>query len=240
MFKWKLMIVLSAALLIPGTIASSAYEYPGAGEQITIDLASALIETGVQGYYKAYGIWPQTWLDVVQADIVQVSLISPTGEVINPDDGELDFVGDKQLIPGTEGSAPRIVQLIDVNGQHLDVQEIPECPTYVEMFAQFDKQHYYSVQEDSARLCQFALAGACARMLTLHYWVVGEYPSTWAEFLSSGFAPVDSNSINPVTQSAISGDGGVNDFRYEYVEGVNIATVIPVGNAVDQFWQFSF
>lgn len=95
---------------------SSAWQmddYPGFDrENLTLaNYGATLVVSGVQAHHRVWGQWPSSWREVVEAQLVQIPLLSLDGQIIDPDDGTLDSTWDLLYLPPTEDEPPRLRML---------------------------------------------------------------------------------------------------------------------------------
>jgi hypothetical protein len=199
-------------------------DYPGWNPDrgIAVDVARHQLQLGMQYYYMVYGYWPASWQDVVRAKLIQVPLVGFQGQIIDPDDQSLDFEGDCYYDVSTATSQQvQLLQLLDISGMYIDHIVIPHFTTYEELF--MDLENYKLPPAEIAVMRQlnfkqyFAIIGISRSGLDLYYRVYGHYPSTWMDFLNSGLAPINRESINPMTGNPFYGDGRAGDLYYEYL-----------------------
>ena len=206
-------VVLRLVVIVAISILAS-FSVANAGSIDEIDTASWLVQEGAQAYFKVFGTWPASWQDVEAAQLVQVELVSLSGNEIDPDDQSLDFAWDIQYVPQTGGNPPQIAQRVSVEDGRVNMYEIFPVKSYTERFGESENPDIRSALLNEDRLKQWAISGMLFRSLTLYLTLFEEYPETYQEFVCTGVTCIDSSSINPLTQESFKGDGSSNDILF--------------------------
>lgn len=185
-----------------------------------LDIATSQLQVGLQQYYAVYGEWPTAWQDVIDVGIFQVQLRGYQMQVIDPDDGELDFNGDLAYDPAVRADGSVVVQqILDVNGVVTKQTEVQPPATYAEVYPALQQLATWedlSVQfEDEKWLRQFAILGMINQGIFIYRKLYGEYPAELADLLRSGLSPIDFDSINPLTGVPYNFDASELDIYYE-------------------------
>ena len=235
-----LIIVVCLVLLAQGAVPAAdvidipglggvAADYPGwikQGESF-LDFAGGNITWGLVYYYRAFGHWPNRWQDVVAAGIHQVPIIALSGDVINPDDGKFDCLGDVYYFPPNANSPDAFIAKLSPNeGYRVKYTRVPVPDTFEKQFgdffmndeasARFDRQSYVYWTATAERRRFLAILGVVDKCMPNYYYVHGDYPQTWQQFATSGLSPIDQSSVNPLTGGPFHGDGRALDFQYTY------------------------
>jgi hypothetical protein len=208
----------------PGWIGEPGWSPGGGG---LIDFARGHIHWSLIYYFRLRGQWPATWRDVIQQGIYQTDLVALSGDVIDPDDGSLNFLGDVYYFPPNQFSDEAfLASLSPLDGLRVKYMRISPPGTFEEHFAKvYHENALFEGLETSPfdywlatdrRRRQLAVLGVVHKCLLTYRNVHGDYPHTWWEFIESGLSPLDHSSVNPVTGGPLYGDGRANDILYEY------------------------
>jgi hypothetical protein len=178
------------------------------------NIALRLVQEGVYAYQYAYGTWPASWSEVTEAGICQVSLMSPQGYQINPDDGNLDFMWDVVYIPadGYYGP-PKTSTIMDVDGPYNSLDPFELNDSLEQMVAKMKPEQaaqYQGLVENRDWRTLAAIRRYSNNMIIEHYYLKG-WPK-WDEFFGSLWCPIDSSSVNPLTGEGFKLNGSPNDF----------------------------
>jgi hypothetical protein len=189
------------------------------------DVALMMAQLGVGYYFRVFETWPDSWSQVTSAGLVQIPLYGFKMESIDPDDGTwgsggAGFNGDIAYLPPNAGEPPMLAQLSNTESMELNYYKVGKPQTYRSMltvFSEFDEKspELANYIGDLPRLKLFAILGISRECLRLYHQLHRTYPASWEEFLASRLAPIDANSINPVTGHRFFGDGRANDVYYE-------------------------
>jgi hypothetical protein len=212
-----LSIAAILAISLPGQCFEVSDDYPGKipGSDNLNPLAVGHLVTGTVSFYDLHGRWPNSWSEVVAAGLIQCKLVGFGMEALDPDDGQLDAFGDIVYIaPSGTGSAQYSTLKNSITPQP-DLITL-NAPTIAlrTAFAQSGKDSLMNAASSEARMAQILLAHNMTTSLNEYYATTGEWPQSWQAFLQSGFAPIDSNSVNPLNGQGIKGDGSANDFKF--------------------------
>jgi hypothetical protein len=170
---------------------------------------------------------------VVDSKIWQVPLRGFHNEVINPDDGRIDFWGDVSL--DAASNPPRVViQGVPGSSPAHRIISLEPSQTYREFFALVDQTpKKNSLAEnvkltpllaDSNLMTQFAILHAMSFTMLQYEDIHGMFPMNLGDLLRSGLGPIDSRSINPVTGKPFLVDGSAGDIRFAYVRSADSAS----------------
>jgi hypothetical protein len=172
-------------------------------------------------YYRIYEEWPETWSDVEDAGLCQVSIFAPDdGTVIDPDDGTWSFPGDIAYVYTGKNTRPVIKSVGAADGTVITTREVSDyMQSYAEWFQNntIDPTKYEGYAERTDLLTMFAIKHIIIRALGPYSIVHGHVPETWEDLLASGMMPIDENAINPLTGGPFYGDGRPNDFIYKCI-----------------------
>jgi len=215
---------------IPGS-GSVATDYPGRGPggNIIIDVAHHYTQRGLIYYYKLHGDWPQSWQQVRDEQLFQVDLVAYGGDLIDPDDSSVGFFGQVYYDSysshnSSNGKAHLREQLIH-NGPIIKLVHVEPPVTYADLFAKMDQafgeEQFTPLLNEPGQMRFFALLGMIQGGIGLYDRIYGHPPYTWQDYLDSGLAPIDENSVNPLTGGHIYADGRANNFIYKYIEDMD-------------------
>ncbi|MEZ5337824.1 MAG: hypothetical protein R3F46_06120 [bacterium] len=236
----NLVVMLMVVFICSGYNARAAEQYPewhpdypgnGPGDShVYIGMQS--VKLGVFYFRKVYERWPESWQEVRDSGIFQADIPGFDLVPLNPDNPDLTDYGQVYYeAPEGPGSNP-VVHTVDYMGGFHILHEPANgyMTTYRLSFQDYDNKlnesvdtdfRYSSYLENESQLKQFAILGIMTQNIGLFRSVNGRLPYDMQEFMSSGFSPVDSESINPVTGQPFRFDGSVGDARYE---------IMPDGN----------
>lgn len=211
-----LAIVAALSLFASVSKAEVAPEgYPGNWDRpdgvtvVGVNIALRLVQEGVYAYQYAYGTWPSSWSEVVDAGICQVSLTSPQGFPVDPDDGSLDFMWDVSYIPAADYySTPTTVTIMDINGPYTSTDPFESNDSLEQMVADMSPElaeNYMGLIDNPDWRTLAAIRRYCNNMIIEHYHLKG-WP-IWDEFYGSMWCPIDARSVNPLTGGGLKIDG---------------------------------
>jgi len=205
-------------------------DYPGlsqteSGSYNAIDTGQLSVKMGVMQYYRVNGEVPENWQSVEDSHIWQRPILGFSGEVIDPDDQQLDFLGDIYFDSSSITENEVILHELEANqGTVVSRHKAGGNITYLEQFEIFDNNPAGSYPagftmsgtygNDQAKLHQFATLGCLKQCIELYNSINGEYPATIDALIDWGVTPVDRSSINPVTGQAYRFDGSEGDVEY--------------------------
>ncbi|MEZ5337873.1 MAG: hypothetical protein R3F46_06365 [bacterium] len=220
-FNILFLIICFFSIALPAFAKEPPAGYPGnyvnrdGQEVLGMNIALLLVQEGVYAYHYAMGEWPASWADVVDAGFCQVDLVSPEGQSINPDDGNIDFTWDVVYVPSNDYyDPPKNVTLIDKGGPSTSLQPYVENNTFQEVVAGLspdDAEHYVGLINNVDWRKLAAIRRYCNRMMMYDQMIHGAWPE-WSDFYESAWSPIDSKSINPLTNMQFRIDGSPNDF----------------------------
>jgi len=216
-----IILLCSIGCLGLATAESSDFKYAGKGSKTTVYYPSSYVQGALRAFYRAHGRWPTDWAEVLSTGMLQVPLLSPAGEIIDPGDGKLDFRFDvfydaaaTHAKAATDKQSPALIRSrIKKELGFVETIELPVLPTYRQTLMTFapkvnrDWRPY--VEPDALKL-MMAAAMMGEAILAFHL-ANDRYPNSVEEFLASGLAPLDYNSLNPVTGQPFRLDGSPND-----------------------------
>lgn len=182
-------------------------------------LAVHQVSLACRMYYKVKGRYPSRWGDVVAAGIYQAPLMGYNGEEINPDDGGLDFYGDVHYQLVGDGSSALVAELGYRSGMTTVYHRLKAADTYVNLFRRAADQgvdFWQGYLDDEPRMRQFAILGFIYRAAFVYKDLHGDFPLNLGELSAAGLAPVDANSINPVTGQQFQFTEAPGDIVYRY------------------------
>jgi hypothetical protein len=170
-------------------------------------------------HYRAiYGNWPSSWEAVEESGLVQIPLYSLDGTLVS--DEELTGPYDEKY----EFPAGRSVPcLVNANGPYLDFAESGSPLTWDELFSlSIERSSYPAAQKetieqmigDRDRQRLMGIVSILQESLRYYFQVHRTVPQSWAEFIDSGMAPLNADSVNPLTGGPIYGDGRPNDINF--------------------------
>jgi hypothetical protein len=208
--------------------------YPGwAGMDLPVDVAENMIRVAADVYFAAEGRWPESWAEIKEYGIVQTELFAPGAQVINPDDGKLDFFWDCTYEYSPTRNAASIKKLIDPVQGTVSQSEL-KAPTlsldsFVAEYESVINERFgenaddYSVgwvlEHPGARQLAVMMLAANS-MLSLYELHTNERLSSPVEFISSGWNNFDAQSVNPLAGGPLLLDdtasqlGWINDGKY--------------------------
>ncbi|MCB1221002.1 MAG: hypothetical protein H7A35_08295 [Planctomycetales bacterium] len=176
------------------------------------------IEHAVNRYYRVFGEMPGDWASLVASGIYPHQLTGPEGQVVDPDDGQLDFPGDAYL----QGSA-NFFTLVSENRDGSENRRIlVQGETYVNQFKRIRLSRHLLPEHDARlksyesnmdKLVQFAQVGLLNQAIQDYHGVFGMYPDTMEDLFSTGFTPINPDTPNPVTGVPYKFDGSPGDLR---------------------------
>lgn len=237
--------ILIAAFALQPQLALAEPSYPGKGDKTTVYYPVSYVSAAVECYYKAYGRWPANWQEVVDTGMIQVDLVTPTGQVIDPGDGELNFRFDVVYMGvDTKASASRppalVLTQVAAAPKGPNTHHVPVPPTYRERLmataSYIDRPWQPYVEEDGLRLMM--AASMLQTALLAFNMANGRWPTSVDEFFASGMSPLDQQSVNPVTGELFRYDGSPNDLLVEHElmsDGADYIKVQPVDAGGKQF-----
>jgi len=233
-----------------GTFVPSP-DYPGwlqkgDDQQGYMDFAAGHMNWALHSYYRVYERWPATWSELVDKGLFQVDLIALSGDVIDADDGTFDCFGDVYYFPPNRYTDDAFIAKINyLNGMTVSYLKIKAPKPYDQHFRELWEQYgakgryenskfaYWVKTEDHKKF--IGLLSVCMWALRTYYSVHGDYPHTWQEFLDSGLAPIDADSVNPLTGGPIYADSRPLDLSYEYFPAKNSQPQYFMLMPVDEF-----
>lgn len=185
-----------------------------------LNVAQSQVQIGIQMYSRVYGRLPTSWAEVTGAGLWQVPLVGFNLELINPDDGRLDFAGDVAYQPFTN---PPTIACLVLDGYNKPVPQSIEVGPTQSFKDYFDwvKTVYPDaptdkILSDPKKLQQFAIIRGLKLTISTYRDIHGDYPKSYSELVSSGLGPISWTTINPVTDSHFKGDGSPGDLLYRY------------------------
>jgi hypothetical protein len=223
------------------------YPDPATGATQFVSPADTFVLAAPRAYLSVYGRWPSSWGEIQDSGLIQVPLCALKGVPINPDDMHYDGSWDKVYYAPVDGS-PRIGLGITTLGieqvmwlskpqglvtydQRLRHALDPQSGYDLSLYEGFEK---YVGNEPFQRL--LGLCAMCEEGLMLYKQAYGHNPASWQQFVESGLAPIDSNSVNPLTGGRIFGDGRANDIHFETADTNHLALVYPTGPDGNRAW----
>jgi hypothetical protein len=175
------------------------------------------VNFALMSYWMMYGRFPDHWSDVVSAGLVQRPLSIPGSGAVDPDDGSLDFAGDVAYFGAQPDGSCRFDALISIgDGMPPGVHSLKINPlekTYAQLYSTSDNQSLQQMLQQDDWLRLMGIASVLGQQLMTYAWARPGEKFTLDEFLHSGYAPVDENSINPVTQQPLKFDGSAMNLR---------------------------
>jgi len=202
-------------------------DYPGwnTSHDFFYHRSDSMVRWGLFYYYRIYGTWPDTWQAVVDEGIYQAPLTGFSNDnIVTPDDPVMRFAGDCYYDVDQAGDTARVSVVRYLDGMHYEFYNIsPPKRTYDEFLPLLDEtllrgtptMVYYL--DDINWLRFFAIMGMIDKCISDYKILHGDFPHDWAEFMASGLAPIDENSVNPLTGGSFFGDARSNDFGYTYM-----------------------
>lgn len=234
--KKFMFFLIAALLLIPNTDVHAEAtrpqyhaDYPGNGDGFHVYIGMQSVKLGVFYFHKVYERWPTSWQEVRDSGIFQAEIPGFDLLPLNPDNPDLtDFGQVYYEAPSSPGSNP-VVHTVDyMGGFHIRHEPANGYMTsYADSFRDYDVNlieqthsdfRYSDYLRDTNKLKLFAILGIITQNISLYQSVKGGLPADMQDFMSSGFSPVDANSINPVTDRPFRFDGSVGDASYEVLE----------------------
>jgi hypothetical protein len=221
---WSLTSLACASSLLLGAEPNGGL-YPSARNPgMFVKAAESLVINSVVRYYTVYGVYPETWSDVRQSGICQVEL-TRDGDNIFSLDNELNGSWDAQYVYAGAQSPPTLVSNSSDGPISLSLAGT-SASTWDEVAT---KQLALATSEESSARSRriladkrvqrlLALKGMVGESIHLYIEVHGQPPQSWQNLLDSGLCAIDADSVNPVTGGMFEGNGGRNDFLYEYTD----------------------
>ena len=225
--KIKIIGVIAAITSIPFLICfafaqgSFSEDYPGNGSETIVSLADAQVAQGARLYWRVYGHFPENWVTVEASGISEAELVGFQLEPINPDDPSLNFEGDVYY-ENNNGTA--FVHVMNNRGEQKRTR-VQMARTYTQVLGDFgefveltDEQQARidEIINSEEQLLQFAMLGNFNRSVELFRSANNRFPNDLQEFMDSGFSPISSSTINPVTNSPFKFDGSPGDVRVAF------------------------
>jgi hypothetical protein len=123
-------------------------------------------------YYRLHERWPLRWSDVVDEGLYQAPLLGFKGQVINPDDGRLDFISDFTYVSPVNGFKPATVQSLYIAGPTTQRRLLSGGRTYVKLFTMADTNEggtrYSALLSDPESMRLYAILGISEKCI-YHY-----------------------------------------------------------------------
>ena len=194
-------------------------DYPGKISQSSwMEWNVFWIQAVCQAYYSVHGKWPLNWQHACSDLGVAISLESPEGFSIDPDDGKLNHYGD--VVLDSVSGQLHLKCLTGLDRPCEELRSIKQPGTFAnEIEWKVQTRHVsgdpqvarnlLKLQQDTDAIRHLALAELLNDGLLLFDVVHGRMPADWNEYLASGLAPLDSRSNN-----AYQFDGSAGDFRW--------------------------
>lgn len=212
-------------LLLQSGSLCAAEVTPGYGGAITdesgqarvyTNIALRLVQEGVYAYKYTFGIWPDSWQSVRDSGLCQVSLISPEGLSIDPDDGTLDFMWDVSYIRAEDYfNLPKTLTIMDINGPYVSTDPFEQISSLEEIVAKMPAERatkYTGLLNNTDWRIMAGIRRYFNRMLVHNRRVRSDWPG-WQDFVNSEWTPVGYQSVNPLTDELFHFDGRANDFQ---------------------------
>lgn len=235
--------VISLAPMI--TSAAQSDEQEG----VRIYSAGPLVVRTIQAYYKMGGTWPANWAEIKRLRLFQADLITPDGQVVDPDDGNLDYNGDAVYVPPIRNELPRVIYVTNLGsgGRDITNYEIQAPATYHDRMLSIanssvvqDHESWRNGAERVDLFRAFALASIMDLSIDLFKMCHGRVPNNLQELMSSGLSPIDSNSVNPTTGDPSIGTRDSYEVLYQryHDDGCSLTVLDMNGNPVP--WVFNY
>ena len=212
-----------------GPVPVNPLVYPGFSGCFVSPSSTWLVEAPAV-YYRVHGEWPKSWAAIVEAGLFMAPLRLFEGNIIDPDDGTDDFVGDMAYVYQGEQTKPLIVDASTMTPQQPNLSEVRDPGrTYAEYYEQQAcgewPEPYPGILDDPDVLKLIAIREMLIReSVWMFVRAHGRLPRTWREFISSDLTPITERSVNPVTGDLFAGDGRPGDFLFE-MGGPNVAPI---------------
>jgi hypothetical protein len=207
-------------------------EYPGIRGKTKRNIAQAQADIAIKQFYRVYERWPNNWQEVKDSLIFQSDLIGRQMQVIDPDDGNVDFKWD---VVYEGGSSPRIHTLLGDGKVKTYVLQRPD--TYREWLPNVQKQHptfdanYYL--SDKKRLAMVSIMVQLqAYSFTEYFDHHKEWPKSVSAVLAEGYSPIKAGSTNPLTGKPFKFDGSANDILVR--NSGQLLTLVPMDHQGNQ------
>ncbi len=172
-----------------------------------------LVNFGLSSYGRAFGHFPDTWAQVVEAGIVQVELSVPGYGVVDPDDTNLDFEGDVAYLGVQPDGSCKFAWKQQQTDNMAPAPGVKVCsigsksPSLSELFTSSASPSLMAKADDERWLKLSAMASVLSYSLSIYDMHMRGAPYTLEDFFSSGYSSIPAGSINPVTNAPLTFDG---------------------------------
>jgi hypothetical protein len=214
-------------------------------------------------YFKVFGVWPEKFSQIQDAGLIRRNLTISGEYIITPDNGQFDHNDDVNYYPADNGKAPRIAERgkIPVAFSDEKVGSTPAIGYGIELPRlqpddTWDAESNRSIRALQANRMNGNNVGSISRMqnrlnnegvqkllgiahmcmygLTGYEKHYGKLPRGWNEFVDTGFCPVTSDMLNPVTGQPFSTDGSPFSFKFNTTSsgGVFVSVLGENGEAL--------
>jgi hypothetical protein len=222
------IMVLALAITVVGWLTAHAESeirqavdpaYPGFASEtgILTYYAMELVQNASNVFYMLHGRWPVSFAEIRKEGLIQTDLLGFRLDVINPDDGTLDYAGDVVFLYNKQDDSVS-VRFLDMRGRPR-MFTLTERPRTIDALLSLPDPVDLPVEQQGALARQKGnlplhkayclismIKGGFATFISVH----GRQPYSWDELSSSKLAGLDKNSINPLTGKKIDGLGGPN------------------------------
>lgn len=222
-----LSLILFASTALAGESTYSE-NYPGLRSRGGVaNVADSQIRNAIDAFQLVYGRNPASWAEIVDCGLFDNELRGFQMEAIDPDDANIDFVGDLYIDAETQLDHDGNILLLDYwNRSTIDVggPVIEPGASYESRIA--DTLTYAGDQRElidawlanEQQLIQFGHVHQLLAALTVYQWVYGKYPKTLMELIETGVGPLHADSINPMTGLPYRFDGSRGDLLYQLTD----------------------
>jgi hypothetical protein len=235
MWKSRLaFVILSLAISATGVTGATGQSPEEAWPHINPETGrhglypTNIVSAGLEAYCRMTGKWPLAWSDVQEAGIFQVPIVGFHGDIIDPDDGEIDNYGDVVYTGGTERGTAQIGICVQADSATVELVEIPVPPSYADYFANLQvgetdrmgepRYCYVDWLLDKDMLRVFATLHVIRYSLICYENAYRTMPDSLDQLIEAGMSPVDYSSINPVTGTTYRLDGSPGDVVYRMTQ----------------------
>jgi hypothetical protein len=201
-------------------------DYPGrfSDGSGSVNVASQMVQSGLQGYYRVFGVWPDSWQAVINAGLFQTQLVGYQLEAIDPDDPELTFYGDLYYDSTTKNDEKvRLFELMELSGPSIESILVAPSPPYSILLDTIWRDSGGVLERDKylgdVRWLKFlSIRAGLNSSIGIFRMTHRRYPADLDELFDSGVSLVDRASINPLTGEEFQFDGSEFDYYYELID----------------------
>jgi hypothetical protein len=200
---------------------------------LQVQPSARMIEEAPKAYFRVYGVWPETFAQIHEAGLIRDNLSLDGQKAITPDDGPPQDFNDIQYVYRGPSQAPQILhyavnvkysdaaiaagldQFVPGTGVYMDLPGLGANDTYSwaganRNYEQPDHAYITRSRElygNTAVHKLLAVASLCYTGAIEYRKHTGYIPQSWKEFVDTGFCPVTSDMLNPVTGKPYVADG---------------------------------